>query len=115
MVRKYDLNKLTNLLEEIQKEGIKINRNDELSKVLTDIKGLRTAIYLQTCSGLGYLVDGTFYKSEEDLMSIMEDVPEGASGDILDELATKFSNIQTFISTDYLLEWLGRIIDENFK
>ena len=70
MIRRHDLDKLTNLLEGIQKEGIKINRDDELSKVLTDIKGLRTAIYLQTCSGLGYLVDGTFYKSEEDMMKV---------------------------------------------
>ena len=110
MIRRYNLDKLTNLLEGIQKEGIKINRNDELSKVLTDIKGLRTAIYLQTCSGLGYLVDGTFYKSEEDMINMLE----GFDGDI-DDLATKFDNVQTFISTDYLLEWLGRIIDENFK
>lgn len=110
MIRRHDLDKLTNLLEGIQKEGIKINHDDELSKVLTDIKGLRTAIYLQTCSGLGYLVDGTFYKSEEDMINILE----GFDGDI-DDLATKFGSVQTFISTDYLLEWLGRIIDENFK
>lgn len=113
MVSRHDFKKLTNLLEEIQKEGIKINKDDDLAKVLSDIKGLKTAIYLQTCSGLGYLIDGKFYSNEEDLYAIMNQEEE--SENLLEELTTKFGNVQTFISTDYLLEWLGRIIDENLK
>lgn len=110
MISRRTADKLTNLLEVIQKEGIKINRDDDLAKVLNDIKGLRTAIYLQTCSGLGYLVDGVFYSNEADFTNALGDEEQS-----IEELTTKFDNVQTFISTDYLLEWLGRIIDENLK
>lgn len=116
MFRKRDLNKVVSMLEDIQSEGIKINRDDELTKVLNDIKGLRTAIYLQTCSGLGYLVNGEFYKSEQDFIEKMNEVSEGIdSDDFLDELSTRFENVDTYISTEYLMDFLGRIIDENIK
>ena len=106
MISKHGLDKLTNLLEDIKRDGIKIDRNDDLAKVLSDVKGLRTAIYLQTCSGLGYLIDGKFYKSEEDLIEFMNNESDDNSS--IEELTTKFDNVQTFISTDYLLEWLDR-------
>ena len=86
-------NDLCNLRLDIQDKG-KSKKDKELYKQL---EGLRNSIVYDACSGLGYVHEGKFYKSIDEINADFPDVDE-------------LDNIERVMSVEYLIHFIDQIL-----